>query len=291
MVSFSVSEDFGCGSTPELPGIKANSRSLEWKDKKNGLKSRRMRDGSGDILQRGAPGEPKQNDAHMSRQVDKKNRESTINRDTLPECIPLPPSGNSSNADSLRHRSLERTSDGQGARSAEEILSEAENTEADIVAVETDDSKIQDLVTSVSKPVASTQLDKPVTDSSDGDNSLPNAEKFDFDTAWYLWYLSDKPALEGIAGKALLRIAVFLIVFSTYGLVLFAISLQGFLIVPILGPNTFLIVVCVLLLYFEVFVIYGKIIMGYRTVRKEKGKKQGQQNQQKNERGQAPADV
>jgi hypothetical protein len=227
----------------------------------------------------------------LTPQEDGQNPESTLNRDTLPECIPLPLSRNSSNADSLRHHSLERTSDTQGARSAEEVPPEAGNTEAYIVADKTDDSKIQDLATSVSKPVASTQLDKSAADSSNGDNSLLNAEKIDFDTAWYLWYLSDKPPLEGSARKALLGIAVFLIVVSTYGLVLFAISLQGFFIVSTLGPNFFLIVICGLLVYFEVFVICDKIIMGLRTVRKEKGKKQGQQNQRKNERGKAPADV
>jgi hypothetical protein len=242
-------------------------------------------------LQHGVPGEPEQNDAHLSPQEDGQNPESTVNRDTRPEHISLPPSKNSSKADSLRHHSLERKSDIQGARSAEEVLPEAGNTEAHIVADETDKPKIQDLAISVSKPVASTQLDKSAAGSSNGDNRLPNAEEIDFDTVWYLWYLSDKPPLEGVAGKALLRIAVFLIVVSTYGLILFAISLQGFLIISILDPHFFLIVVCGMLVYFEFFVIYGKIIMGYSAVRKEKRKKQDQQNQQKNERGKALADV
>jgi hypothetical protein len=119
--------------------------------------------------------------------------------------------------DSLRHRSLERTSDIQGARSTEEVLPEAGNKEACIAADKSDALKIEDSATNVSKPVASTQLDKSAADSSNGDNFLPNDEEIDFNTAWYLWYLSDKPPLEGIAGKVLLKIAIFLILVSTLG--------------------------------------------------------------------------
>jgi hypothetical protein len=224
-------------------------------------------------------------------QEDGQSSESTLNRDTLPERILLPPSRTNSNVDSLRHRSLENTSDIQRARSAEEVLLDPGNKEAYTAADKSDAPRIEHLATSVSKPVDATQLDKSAADSSNGDNSLPNAEEIDFDKVWYLWYLSDKPPLEGVVGKALLNIAVLLIVVSTYGLVLFAISLQGFLIIPALDPQFFLIWVCGVLLYFEIFVIYGKIIMGVRAVRKEKRKEQGQQDQQKNEQREAPAEV
>jgi hypothetical protein len=150
-------------------------------------------------------------------QEDGQSPGSTLNRDTLLGCILPPPSNNNSNVDSLRHRSLERTSDIQGARSTEEVLPEAGNKEACIAADKSDALKIEDSATNVSKPVASTQLDKSAADSSNGDNFLPNDEEIDFNTAWYLWYLSDKPPLEGIAGKVLLKIAIFLILVSTLG--------------------------------------------------------------------------
>jgi hypothetical protein len=223
------------------------------------------------------PSESEQNDAHLSPQEDGQSPRPTLNRDAHPKPISVPHSRNSSNLDSLRHHSLERTSDIQGARSAEDVFPEAGNKETYTTADETDCLKIEDLVTSVSKPVASTQLDNSAADSLDGYN----------DTVWYLWYLSDKPPLESIAGKALLRIAVFLILVSTFGLVLFAISLQGFVIVPILDPHFFLIIVCVLLFYFEFLVICSKILTGSRAVRKEKSR----QNIPNNEQGEAPADV
>ena len=72
---------------------------------------------------------------------------------------------------------------------------------------------------------------------------------------------------------------------------LFAVSLQGFSIVLTLDPQFFLILLCVLLFYFEVLVICGGIVSGARAVRKEKRKEQGQQDQPKNEQGEAPADV
>ncbi|KAE9379656.1 hypothetical protein N431DRAFT_526962 [Stipitochalara longipes BDJ] len=217
-----------------LPVLAAGEAYYEWKDKRNGRKSRRMRNRSEISLQIGVPSEPEQNDTLLSQQVDSQTPESTLSQYTHAEHIPLPPSRNNSSVDSLRHDSLESSNNIHGVRLAEDIY---------------------------------------------------------FETAWYLWYLSDKPPLEGVAGKMLLRIAAFLIVVSTFGLVLFAISLQGFLIVPILDPHFFLLWICALLVYFEVLVIFSKVVSGFVAIRKEKRKEQSQQNPQNNDRREARADV
>jgi len=212
------------------------------------------------------------------------------NRNTHPEWISLPGSRTSSSVHSLESHNSERIPAIQASSAAEVFHTDIGNKEDLIPSSDTHAKNNQSLSRNTSNRVASTSPEQTKGGKEEDNESLSNLEEIEYDTVWYLWALSDKKPLDGAAKKILLKVDAFLIVSSTFGLVLFAISLQGFSIVPFLDPSFFLITVCLILIYYESFVIGGKLGICLRAVmRKRKNKQDGEQN--KNEQQVETADM
>lgn len=82
------------------------------------------------------------------------------------------------------------------------------------------------------------------------------------------WYVSNRSVWELGQGKTFFGLVLFLLLTSTTGLILFAVSLEGF--VPLgLGPGFFLPFVCAVLAYYELVATYAAGFDSLSALRKE----------------------